>query len=103
MAANFLKLHDATTELVLIGHPKRLTKIHDCELSVGIHKVKPSPCARNLGVYFGSALSLKPFFQKAAAAATFHIRSLVAIRDHFPRDLVRRLRASSCDQSPGIL
>jgi len=45
-------------------------------------------------VYFDSALSFKPFVQKTAAAATFHIRSLGAIRDHLPRDLVRLLCAS---------
>ena len=94
MAANFLKLNDDKTELVLIGHPKRLAKIHDFELSVGSNKVKPSPCARSLGVYFDSSLSFKPFIQKTAATATFHIRSLVAIRDHLPRDLVRRLCTS---------
>jgi len=82
------------TELVLIGHDKRLAKIHvDFELSVGINKVKSSPCARNLGVYFDSALSIKPFVQKTTVAPTFHIRSLVAIRDHLPRNLVRRLCA----------
>ena len=94
MASNFLKLNDDKTELVLIGNPKRLTKIHDFELTIGSNKVKPSPCARNLGVYFDSSLSFKPFVQKTAAAATYHIRSLVAIRDHLPRDLVRRLCAS---------
>jgi len=40
-------------------------------------------------VYFDSALSFKPFVQKTAAAATIHIRSLVAIRD-----LVRQLCTS---------
>jgi len=41
-----------------------------------------------------SFASFEPFVQKATATATFHIRSLVAIKDHFPRDLVRRLYAS---------
>jgi len=41
VAANFLKLNDDITELVLIGHPKRLAKIHNFELSVGNNKVKP--------------------------------------------------------------
>ena len=63
MAANFLKLNDSIMELVLIGHPKRLAKIRDFELSVGHIKVKPSPCARNLGVYFDSSLSFKPFIE----------------------------------------
>jgi len=91
MAVNFLKLNDDKTEHVLIGHLNRLAKIHGFELSVGIKQVKPSPCAQNLGVYCDSALSSKLFVQKTAAAATFHIRSLVSIRDHLPRDLVRPL------------
>ncbi len=94
MAANFLKLNDDKTELVLIGHPKRLSKIHDFELSIGNIRVKPSACARNLGVYFDSTLSFKSFIQKTAAAATFHIRSLAAIRDHLPRELAHRLCSS---------
>jgi len=57
-------LIDDKTELVLIGHPKRLPKIHDFVLLKGINKVKPSPCPRNLGVYFDSALSFKTFVQK---------------------------------------
>jgi len=39
MFSNFRKLNDDKTELVLIGHPNRLAKIHDIELSVGINKV----------------------------------------------------------------
>jgi len=46
MAVNFLELNEDTTELVLIGHPNRLATIHNCELSVGANKVKPSPCAQ---------------------------------------------------------
>jgi len=87
-------LNDDKTELVLIGHPKRLAKIHDFQLLVFSNKVTPSNCARNLGVYFDSSLSIKPFIQKTASAATFHICSLIAIRDHLSRDLVCRLCAS---------
>jgi len=87
-------LNGGKTELVLIRHLKCLAKIYDFELSVGSTKVKSSPCARNLGVYFDSSLSFKPFVQKTPAIATFHICSLDAIRDHLPRDLVRRLCAS---------
>jgi len=38
MAANFFELNDNKTQLVLIGLPKRLAKIHDFELSEGIKK-----------------------------------------------------------------
>jgi hypothetical protein len=71
-----------------------LLKIQDFELSIGNVRVKPSACARNLGVYFYSTLSFKSFIQKTAATATFHIRSLAAIRDHLPRELTLRLCSS---------
>lgn len=94
MAANFLKLNDNKTELVLIGHAKRLAKIKDFRLSIGDAIVKPSPCAKNLGVYFDSSLSFKTFVQRSAANAVYHIRSLAAIRDHIPRELTHRLCTS---------
>jgi len=59
MAANSLKLDDDETELLLIGHPKRLAKATGFELLLGDVKVKTPPCAWTLGVYFDSSLSLK--------------------------------------------
>ena len=49
MASNFLKLNDEKTELLLIGHPKRVSKVHNFQLFIGENTVKPSACARNLG------------------------------------------------------
>ena len=91
MAANFLKLNDDKTELLLIGNPKRVSKIHNFQLLIGDNIVKPSECARNLGVYFYSTLSFTTFINKTAASAMYHIRSLAAIRDHLPRELTSRL------------
>jgi len=82
MAANFPKQKNNTIEHVLFGHLKRSAKTRNFELPVGINNVKPSPCARNLLVHFDRSLYFKQFVQKTAAMVTFHIRSLVAIRDH---------------------
>jgi hypothetical protein len=94
MAANFLKLNDDKTELLLIGNPKRLVKVNNFQLFIGSIIVKPSENARNLGVYFDSSLSFRTFIQRTAATATYHIRSLVAIRDHLPREYTSRLCSS---------
>ena len=91
MAANFLKLNDDNTELLLIGNPKRVSKIHNFQLLIEDNIVKPSDCARNLGVYFDSTLSFKTFINKTAASAMYHIRSLAAIRGHLPRELTSGL------------
>jgi len=48
MADKFLKLNDDKTELLLIGNPKRVAKIHTFQLLIGDNAVKPSACARNL-------------------------------------------------------
>ncbi len=54
-------------ELLLIGHPKRVSKVHNFQLLIGENTVKPSACARNLGVYFDSTLSFKSLVNKTAA------------------------------------
>jgi len=79
MAANFIQLNDDNTELVLIGNPNCLSKIRDFELSISNVRVKPSSCARNLGVYFDCTLSFKSFIQKTAATATFRTHSFAAL------------------------
>jgi len=61
---------------------------------VGDNAVKPSPCARNLGVYIDSTLSFKSFINKTAASAMYQIRSVAANRDHLPRELASRLCTS---------
>jgi len=70
---------DDKTELVLIGHPKRLAKIHDFELSVGINNVKPSPCARNLGctstVLYPSNRLFRRLCSEEFVRRTFHFIS----------------------------
>jgi len=94
MTANFLKLEDSKTKLVLIDHPLFLAKIRDFELAVGSNKVMPSPCAQNLLVNFDSSLSCKQSVQETSSTVTFHICSLAIKKDHLPRDLLRRLCAS---------
>jgi len=79
---NFPNLTGDIAELFFVGHPKRLAEINDFELSVGCNKVKTSPFSRNLTVRFDSLLSFNPLAQTSAAAAIFHMRSQVAIRDH---------------------
>jgi len=63
-------------------------------ISISINKVKPSPCAQNLGAYFKSSLSFKPFVQYTAATVTFHIHPLDSIQNHLLRGLLSRLYAS---------
>jgi len=57
LAGNFLELNDDKAELVVLGNPKRLSKVNDFELSVGNVRVKASAWARNLGVYYDSLRS----------------------------------------------
>ena len=94
MTANFLKLNDKQDELLLIGHAKRLSKIHDFQLQIGDNIVKPSDCGRNFGVNYVSALPFKNFINKTAASAMYHIRTLAVLRDYLPRELTSRLCTS---------
>jgi len=92
MAFNYLMQSIDKTELVLIGNPKRLSKLRNAELLVGNYEVKPSSYYENLDVYVDSALSVKTFIPKTAATAVHHIGSLTAIRDRLSMELFHGLR-----------
>jgi len=64
MAANFLKFIDKMTELLLIGHPKRLVKVINFEFLLGNVNIKLPPCARIFGVYLDCSRSFKAFIQR---------------------------------------
>ena len=107
MSDNFLKLNDDKTELLLIGHPKRTANLADFTINIGGAVVRPSPCARNLGVLFDSGLTFNSFIQKTASTAVLHIRSLARIRDYLPqwlaKDLVNSLVLSRLDYCNSLL
>jgi len=58
MSDNFLKLKSDKTELILIGNPKRVTKVQHFELTVGDFVVWPSASARNLSAIFNDTFRL---------------------------------------------
>jgi len=71
-----------------------MAKINNFKLLVGDNADKPSACARNRRVNFDSTQSFKTFINDTAAGAMYHIRTLAAIDDHFPREITTRLHAS---------
>jgi len=88
LADNFLKLNDDKTELLLIANPKRLVKTQKFKLLVGDNAVKPSACARNVGVNIVSTLSFKTFIKMNAASAMYHIRTLGEVASRLCTSLV---------------
>jgi len=50
MAGSFLRLNVDKTERILIGKQKHVAKIQNIQVLVVDNAVKPSACAKNLGV-----------------------------------------------------
>jgi len=94
MSENFLKLNDDKTELLLIGHPKRVAGLKGFALLIGDAIVRPSPRARNLGVVFDSCLNFISIIHKTASTASHHTRSVSKIRSCLPQWLVENLTSS---------
>ena len=87
------------------------TRLHDnlvdFALKIGGAVVRPSPCARNVGVLFDSGLTFNSFIQKTASTAVLHIRSLARVRDYLTQwlanDLVNSLVLSRLDYCNSLL
>jgi len=96
MADNFLNLNDDESELILIGNPKRMAKLHNFQLQViqGIIQLSHPSVRAILGYTFIAQLSFKTFINETAASAMYPVRTLAAIRDHLPRERTSRLCTS---------
>ena len=57
MAANFLKLSDGKTNLIVMVKQSTIDKLGNLKLKIGSTDISPVASARNLGVQFQSDLS----------------------------------------------
>ena len=59
MCNNFLKLNDSKTEFIILGTAQNIENLSDWTVTVGDNEIFPSTCARNIGAYMDSAMSMK--------------------------------------------
>ena len=82
MASNFLSLNPAKTELLLIGLPAQLTKMHNPTFTIPDNTtIQPVSSARNLGIIFDSNLSFSDHISYISKSCFAHIRDLRRIRN----------------------
>ena len=74
---------------------------------MGINRIIPSPCVRNLGSWFDSNLSMTDHINKACNAAFYHLHNLRRIKKYLSRDslitLVHAFITSRLDYCSGLL
>ena len=81
MPLNSLKLDDNNTEFLPI-HSKFVKSTYDPPNQIGDATANSTQSARNLGVVFDNALTLKPRINSVCKSAYFHIQCISQIRKH---------------------
>ena len=78
MALNKLKLNKNKTELLCL-YSKHNSQQFLLPLRFGLI-IQPSPCCRNIGVVFGSTMSMLPHVKSVCKSAFYHLRNIFRIR-----------------------
>ena len=99
-------INDDKTEFSLVGTRQQLEKLDSCSITVGNNRISPSPCAKNLGSWFDSNLSMTDHINKACNAAFYHLHNLRRIKKFLSRDslitLVHAFITSRLDYCNGL-
>jgi hypothetical protein len=81
MIANKLKINDSKTEFLVLATPNAHAKLpSDLNIKVGKCVIKPSECAKNVGVIFDKKVNMQAQVTSICKAANFHLRNIGAIR-----------------------
>ena len=54
MIQDRLMINDDKTEFLYVGTRQQLDKLDSCPITVGVNRINPSPCVKNLGSWFDS-------------------------------------------------
>ena len=80
MIANYLKMNDDKTELLLVGSPHNVRKRPSISFFVGEFEVVSADKVTNLGVIFDKTLSMSYFIDKKCSTCWFYIKSIGKVR-----------------------
>lgn len=107
MQQNLLKLNDEKTEVIVFASKVQMEKISSLTVTIGECMVHPTPCVRNLGVYYDSCLLLKQHIAKLCQSGHMHLRNISKIRQYLSIDaaksLVHALVMSRLDYANALL
>ena len=87
LSANFLKLNNSKTEVILIGTPHSITQCKTLTNSITFQNIKFDwlPTVKNLGVIFDESLSFLPHIKNCRKKCFFLLRNLSQLRSYFNR------------------
>jgi hypothetical protein len=91
MAAHSLKMNETKTEFVLVASKRVHKNIPNVELRIGDHLVRPSPCAKNLGVTFNSNATMETHISSVCRSSYLHLRRLRRIKPYLPTESLESL------------
>ena len=107
MIANYLKVNDDKTELLLIGSPHNVRKRPNISFFVGDSEVFSVDKVTNLGVVLDKTLSMSCFIDKKCSTCWYYLKSIGKIRKFLTIDatkyLVQALVTSRIDYCNSIL
>ena len=107
MIANYLKVNDEKTELLLLGSPYNFRKKHNISLFVGESEVFSVDMVTNLGVILDKTLSMSDFIDKKCSTCWFYLKSIAKVRKFLTIDatkcLVQALIVSRVDYCNSVL
>ena len=92
-ASKHLQLNAKNTELLWFGSVTELRKVDPSlrSLTVGTDVIQPVDVVQDLGVYFGSHLTMKAHMARVARTCFFHLLCLRSIRRSLGCDVTARL------------
>ena len=91
MAANFLKLNDDKTNLIVMGKPCTIDKLSKLKLKIGSADISQVASARNLAVQFQSDLYLDDHVSSTEGASYYQLNHLSKIRSYLDKDATEKL------------
>ena len=98
MSANLLSLNQSKTEFLLIGLPKKLSKVSDATLHMPSDvTINPSDSARNLGVIFDSSLTMSDHIFAVFKSFFLFLRDLRRIRSTIDSTMAKTMATCLID------
>ena len=107
MCANFLKLNDDKTELILFGSKYNMKKFSSIDVQVGSNVITSTSSVKNLGAIFDSSMVMDKFVNLKVSSSIFYLRNIARIRRYLTPEatklLVHAYVISRIDYSNSIL
>ena len=91
MSANFLRLNDDKTEIMLLGSKSSVKKIGTISLCIGQNIIKSSSHAKNIGAIIDNTMNMHMQINNTCRSAWFQLRRIGMIREHLSKQVAEKL------------